>query len=59
MKLTYDAVTRKWFERHPFVETTVVQCAVCGLAYRPSLGHECKQKVEGRINGGTTDNQTL
>lgn len=55
LKLTYDAGTRKWFERHPFVETTVVQCAVCGLAYRPSLGHKCKQKVGGRINCGTDE----
>lgn len=58
MKLMYDARTRRWFERNPFVETTVVQCEVCSLAYRPSLGHKCKQKAEGRINGGTTDSET-
>lgn len=54
-KFAYDAETKEWFRRNPFMETTVVHCPVCGLAYKPLLGHNCKQNVDGRINDGTFD----
>ena len=38
----YDSTTKKWFEKHLFVETTVVQCESCGLFYKPSLGRKCR-----------------
>lgn len=41
--MKFDARTRKWFEQHPQSATTIARCAICGLAYKPSLGHKCKQ----------------
>lgn len=38
-----DPETEKWMSAHPDVETTVEQCAVCGLFYKDSLGHKCKK----------------
>lgn len=40
----YDAATNKWFREHPFAQTTVTQCELCGLYYKPILGHKCKKK---------------
>ena len=47
-KVTFDAATQKWFDAHPGSQTTVCQCPVCWLHYKPSLGHKCKK-------GGKTD----
>lgn len=47
MKVSFDAETKKWFEQHPFAQTTVMQCERCGLYFKPSLGHklgDCKVK---------------
>lgn len=46
-QIRYDTVTGKWMREHLGVETTVVQCAGCGLFYKPSLGHKCK--LERRV----------
>ena len=43
MIVKYDNATKKWFNEHPCSETTVVQCAQCGLFYKPMLGHKCKK----------------
>lgn len=40
----YDAITAEWFLSRGDVQTTVCRCDVCGLYYKPSLGHKCKQK---------------
>lgn len=40
-----DKATEKWFKERPGIETTVMQCDKCGLFYKPSLGHNCGQKV--------------
>lgn len=45
-RVAYDSSATAWFKRNPLAETTVVKCAACGLAYRPSLGHKCKRKPE-------------
>ena len=42
----FDKETREWFVSRPYTETTVMQCQVCGLWYKPSLGHKCKGKSE-------------
>lgn len=51
MSLKYDDSTRKWFEKNLFTQTTVARCAMCGMFYKPSLGHKCKRKSERRIGG--------
>lgn len=48
MKVKYDCQTQKWFKERPYIETTVVQCEMCKLFYKPSLGHKCKGG--GKIN---------
>lgn len=45
-RVAYDSSTKAWFKRNPLAETTVVKCAICGLMYRPSLGHKCKRRPE-------------
>lgn len=47
----YDSKTAKWFHEHPLLETTVIRCELCGLFYKPSLGHSCN--VIRRKIGGT------
>ena len=45
--IRFDARTAKWFrERYERLRTeiTVVRCEVCGLYYKPSLGHKCKKE---------------
>lgn len=44
IRVRYDYATEKWFKKHPMHQTTVMQCEVCGLYYKPSLGHRCKKK---------------
>ena len=44
--IRFDARTRKWFrERYErlAVDTTLMRCNACGLYYKPSLGHDCKE----------------
>ena len=41
-----DAETRKWFDKNPFAQTTVMRCECCGLYYKPELDHKCKKKGE-------------
>ncbi len=48
-RINYDYATRKWFRQHPFDVTTVMQCDVCKLYYKPCLGHKCK------MDGGKQD----
>lgn len=40
----YDDETRKWFQKHPDAQTTVMRCEYCGLYYKPILGHKCNCK---------------
>lgn len=47
----YDNNTAKWFRKHPFLETTVVRCELCGLFYKPSLGHRCKTERMAQSEG--------
>lgn len=42
-RIEYDAVTKRWFKKHPDAQTTVMQCEQCGLYYKPELGHACKK----------------
>lgn len=42
-KINYDTATKKWFARHIGKQTTVIMCDKCGLFYKPSLGHKCKE----------------
>lgn len=44
MEVKYDKKTREWFYKHAGCETTVCKCEKCGLFYKPSLGHKCKEK---------------
>lgn len=41
--ITYDNETKKWFKKHPYSITTVVECNICKLFYKPILGHKCKK----------------
>lgn len=43
-KLNYDKATKDWLNKHIGYQTTVCMCENCGLFYKPSLGHKCKQK---------------
>ena len=43
MAVKYDKVTKKWFEKHIGVQTTVCKCDKCNLFYKPILGHKCKE----------------
>lgn len=40
-----DKNTTKWFEQHPEAVTTLMMCEMCGLYYKPSLGHTCENKT--------------
>lgn len=42
-KVNYDKETKKWFNNHFGQQTTVCLCDKCGLFYKPSLGHKCKE----------------
>ncbi len=44
----YDAATAEWFRSRGDIQTTVCKCEVCGLHYKPSLGHKCKVKKKGK-----------
>ena len=44
MKVKYDKETKKWLSQHPDVETTVWKCKYCGLYFKPTLGHTCKEE---------------
>lgn len=44
--IEYDSETRKWFMKNITAQTTVMRCELCGLFYKPSLGHECKKQKE-------------
>ena len=46
MKLNYGKETKKWFSKHPTANTTVWQCSKCGLYFKPTLGHKCKENTE-------------
>ncbi len=39
--ITMDAQTKAWFKEHPGAQTTVMCCEMCGLWYKPDLGHKC------------------
>ena len=41
VKIKYDKNLKLWFLRHPWEQTTVMQCEKCGLYYKPILGHTC------------------
>lgn len=43
-----DPCTAAWIDQHVGVQTTMVKCKKCGLYYKPSLGHKCK-------NGGSVE----
>lgn len=44
MIVEYDKETDDWFKQHPLSETTVICCPDCGLFYKPSLSHKCKEE---------------
>lgn len=44
-RVELDNRTKKWLRERPGVQTTMVQCKKCGLHYKPSLGHKCKNEV--------------
>jgi len=44
--MAYDKETKKWFDKHPLAQTTVMQCSKCGLWFKPILGHKCKKGVD-------------
>lgn len=46
MCVRYDWATFDWMIQHPGQETTVCRCEVCGVYYKPSLGHKCKTPKE-------------
>ncbi len=48
IRVRYDYATEKWFKKHPMHQTTVMQCEVCGLYYKPSLGHRCKKIMKAK-----------
>ncbi len=39
--MKFDGPTGRWMEAHIGVETTVARCPLCGLFYKPLLGHKC------------------
>lgn len=43
MKVKVDNRTKKWCKEHPDSQTTMRKCEKCGLYYKPSLGHKCKE----------------
>lgn len=45
-RVKMDAATRKWFDKNPFAQTTVMRCECCGLYFKPELGHKCKKRKE-------------
>lgn len=42
-RIKYDSATNAWFAKHPEAVTTVRQCDKCGLYYKSSLRHKCKE----------------
>ena len=44
--MTLDKATKDWLTRHWQTETTMCICEKCGKAYKPSLGHDCKEGEE-------------
>lgn len=44
INIKFDTATKKWLDDHPFAQTTMTRCSDCGLYYKPSLGHTCKEK---------------
>ena len=41
-----DARTKAWFATQPFWRQTCLhRCEVCGLWYKPDLGHECDKLI--------------
>lgn len=43
-KVKMDDATKEWFKYHPGARTTVMKCEKCGLYFKPSLGHKCKEE---------------
>lgn len=52
MKAQFDGPTRRWLSAHPLQETTVARCKVCGLFYKPTLGHNCSGRNRTAPDGG-------
>ena len=45
LKVRFDKETKKWFSTQPpWQETTLTQCTICGLHYKPCLGHKCEKE---------------
>lgn len=45
-KVKFDKETANWFSQHITSQTTVTCCEDCGLYYKPSLGHKCKEEKQ-------------
>lgn len=45
-RIEFDRRTKAWFDSHIGFESTIVQCPICKLFYKPSLGHKCKKETE-------------
>lgn len=50
-RIRFDEATKNWFKAHPEAVTTVRECVKCGLHYKSSLRHKCK---EDKTNEGRT-----
>lgn len=56
-RIKYDKATQRWFNSHPFAETTVMRCEDCKLHYKPELGHKCRVKRTQGQNVALTKNE--
>lgn len=55
MDAKFDKRTKAWMRKHVCQQTTVCKCNLCGLFYKPSLGHDHKkqQSVKSIFDGGS------
>lgn len=46
MNVKFDKQTEAWIRKHLCQQTTICRCDVCGLFYKPILGHKCKKSLD-------------
>ena len=39
-----DEVIKDFFREHKDIQASIVKCDICGLSYRPDLGHICRYR---------------
>ena len=49
--ISFDKDTELWFRKHIGEQTTLCKCDVCGLFYKPELGHKCPKEQEDDKTG--------